>query len=71
MDWMPLWDSFVNVDLWVPLAFLMMQMLWRQNTMILFIIHSKWIQKVQVTYSNSHALEPCGVDEGFDLKKKR
>jgi hypothetical protein len=25
---------------------------------------------VQVTYSNSHAIKPCGVDEGFDLKKK-
>jgi hypothetical protein len=22
---------------------------------------------VQVTYSNSHALEPCGVDEGFEF----
>jgi hypothetical protein len=25
---------------------------------------------VQVTSSNSHALEPCGVDEGFDLQKE-
>ncbi len=25
---------------------------------------------VQVTYSNSHALEPCGIDEGFDFQRK-
>jgi hypothetical protein len=25
---------------------------------------------VQITYSNSHSLEPHGVDEGFDLQRK-
>jgi hypothetical protein len=26
---------------------------------------------IQVTYSNSHALEPCGVDEKFDFKERK